>query len=198
VFVCDGGQSISVTVSDGTALLDANGASVHLAQQPAASGIHYAGSGHDLRGKGPKLTWTDSNNVIHQCREQKATPNEPQLAGTSWRLVHFRSSDDSIGTIVPPNVANYTLQFTNDHTLIMRLDCNRANAKWEAKPSSANGGSLAISPGAMTRAMCVPGAIDTRLAQDMARVRSYTVRDGRLSLALEADAGIYLWEPISE
>ena len=118
------------------------------------------------------------------------------LAGTSWRLVHFQSSDDAIGTIVPPNVQNYTLQFMNDGTLAMRLDCNRASSKWQARPSSAGGGSLSISPGTMTRAMCGPGAIDVRLAQDVARVRSYTLRDGRLSLALEADAGIYLWEPL--
>jgi len=44
--------------------------------------------------------------------------------------------------------------------------------------------------------MCGPGAIDSRLARDLGYVRSYTLLpDGRLSLALQADAGIYLWAP---
>jgi heat shock protein HslJ len=203
VFLCERGRSMSVDFTDGSAVLEADGVSAQLAQQPSGSGIHYAGNGHDLRGKGPDMTWTDAAGTVHQCRDPQYAMRQPQisepvspLAGTSWRLVHFQSSDDSIGTVVPPNVQNYTLQFMNDGTLAMRLDCNRANSKWQAQPSSANGGSLSISPGAMTRAMCGPGAIDVRLAQDVARVRSYTLRDGRLSLALEADAGIYLWEPL--
>jgi hypothetical protein len=49
----------------------------------------------------------------------------------------------------------------------------------------------------MTRAMCGAGAMDTRLAQDMTKVRSFTLADGRLNLALEADAGIYVWESMS-
>lgn len=203
VFLCEGGQSISVDFSEGAALLEAGNLSVELTQQPSGSGIHYSGGGHDLRGKGPDMTWTDSAGAVHQCRDQQAPMRQSQisepaspLTGTSWRLVHFQSSDDSIGTLVPPNVQNYTLQFLADGTLAMRLDCNRANARWKAQPSSASGGALTISPAAMTRAMCGPGAMDVRLAQDTARVRSYTLRDGRLSLALEADAGIYVWEPI--
>ncbi len=50
----------------------------------------------------------------------------------------------------------------------------------------------------MTRAMCGPGAIDTRLARDMGWVRSFTIADGRLNLALEADAGIYVWEQAAD
>lgn len=117
------------------------------------------------------------------------------LAGTSWRLVHFQSSDDAIGTIVPPNAEHYTLRFLPGGILAMRLDCNRATARWEAKASSARGGALVISPATMAYAMCPPGAIDARLARDMDKVRSYTFARGRLNLALEADAGIYVWEP---
>lgn len=128
-------------------------------------------------------------------QEPQVQEPAPSLTGTTWRLVHFQSSDDTIGTIVPPNVERYTLQFMPDGALAMRLDCNRGTARWEASSASSRGGSLKISPGAMTRAMCGPGAIDTRLASDLALVRSYTWADGRLSLALQADAGIYLWEP---
>jgi membrane-bound inhibitor of C-type lysozyme len=71
VFLCERGQTISVDFSEGQALLEANGVSAQLAQQPSGSGIHYAGGGHDLRGKGWDMTWTDSAGAVHQCRDQQ-------------------------------------------------------------------------------------------------------------------------------
>ena len=203
-FVCDRGQSIQLTFAADRAELVTVAGSVQIRQQPAGSGIHYAGGGHDLRGKGPKLTWTDPNGTALNCRDQEWAMRQPQiqeplgtLAGTSWRLVHFQSSDDAIGTVVPPRVELYTLTFNDDGSLPMRLDCNRGMARWEASPTSARGGLLEVSPGAMTRAMCGEGSMDSRIARDMSRVRSFTLADGRLHLALEADGGIYSWEPLA-
>lgn len=56
------------------------------------------------------------------------------------------------------------------------------------------GGSIKLTSGLMTRAMCPRGAMDTQIARDLTRVRSYIFDGGRLSLALEADGGIYLWD----
>ncbi len=117
------------------------------------------------------------------------------LAGTSWTLVHFQSSDAAIGTVTPPNLERYTLKFVADGTLALQLDCNRAMGRWEVQPSSPVSGSLSIAGGAMTRAMCGPGALDAQIARDLSRVRSYTFAGNKLSLALEADAGTYLWTP---
>lgn len=121
-------------------------------------------------------------------------PPERGLAGTEWRLVHFQSSDDAIGTRMPPNPERYTLQFRADGSLALRLDCNRAMGKWAATPST-TGGSLTLTGGAMTRAFCGPGAMDSQIARDLPRIRSYTFAGANLSLALEADGGIYLWAP---
>jgi len=120
------------------------------------------------------------------------------LAGTAWRLIHFGASDDAIGTVVPPRIERYTLRFSPDGALAAQLDCNRAMGRWQAAPSSTSGGSLKISAAAMTRAFCGQGALDTRIAADFERVRSYTIAGGNLSLALEADAGIYLWAPAAD
>jgi hypothetical protein len=79
--ICDGGQSITVDFSEGQALLEYGAISVQLAQQPTASGIHYAGGGHDLRGKGPDMTWTDATGAVHQCRDQQATTRQPKVSG---------------------------------------------------------------------------------------------------------------------
>lgn len=81
VFICDGGQTITVDFSEGQALLEFGAISVQLAQQPTASGIHYAGGGHDLRGKGPDMTWTDSAGTVHQCRDQQAARRQPKTSG---------------------------------------------------------------------------------------------------------------------
>jgi heat shock protein HslJ len=117
------------------------------------------------------------------------------LENTRWRLVHFQSSDDAIGTVIPPRVERYTMAFGADGRLELQLDCNRASAAWTSDAAGGQGGSLSIRAGAVTRAACGPGALDTRIAADLARVRSYVIADGNLALALEADAGIYLWEP---
>ena len=202
VFLCDRGQSITVGFQGNTAVLESGGTSARLRARTVASGLHYAGGGHDLRGKGPELVWTDPTGATRNCRDQEWAMRQPQvqelparLEGTSWRLLYFQSSDDAIGKVLPPRVERYTLTFGAEGMLAMKLDCNQASAHWQASPSSAQGGSLSITPGPMTRAMCGAGAIDTRLAQDMGKVRSFTLADGRLGLALAADAGIYLWEP---
>lgn len=203
-FACDRGQALAVTFAGETATLEASGRSVQLARQLVASGLHYAGGGHQLRGKGDELTWTDPSGAERLCRDQRSAmrqpqvqPARPELAGTSWQLVHFESSDDAIGKKVPPNADRYRMTFVADGTLALRLDCNRATGRWEAKPASAAGGSIALAGGAMTRAFCGPGALDAQIARDLARVRSYRFSGDRLGLALEADGGIYLWAPAS-
>jgi heat shock protein HslJ len=190
-FVCEGGASFAVSFADKAATLEANGRSFALTQQIAGSGIHYAGEGQDLRGKGWDMTWTDSSRA-RQCRDQSAPARI--LAGTGWRLIHFQSSDDAIGTRTPPNPERYSLQFQADGNLALRLDCNQAMGKWSAVPSI-TGGSLTLTGGAMTRAFCGPGALDSQIARDLPRIRSYTFAGMNLSLALEADGGIYLWAP---
>ena len=129
-----------------------------------------------------------------------ATPPRAQapqqgLAGTSWTLVRFQASADATGAVVPPDVERYTLEFLSDGALALQLDCNRGTGHWEAKPTSSAGGTLSITGGAMTRAMCQPGAMDTQIAGDLSRVRSYALVGSELSLTLEAGAGTYLWAP---
>lgn len=198
---CDDGASAVVAFADGTARLHAGGPALLLRQLPSASGIHYVGEGHELRGKGAELAWTDASGRRRQCRDE-ASPAalapllEGPLAGSAWTLVHFQSSDDAQGIVVPPDASRYTLEFRPDGVLALQLDCNRGSARWASRPGSSGGGRLDISPGAMTRAMCGPGALDTRIARDLARIRSYTLIGAGLSLALEADAGVYLWAPL--
>ena len=204
-FTCDRSDSVRIAFAGDKAMLTAGGTTATLMQEPTGSGFSYRGEGHDIRGKGPELTWTKPDGQTRSCREEKWAMSQPQiqppappteLAGTKWQLVHFQSSDDAIGTKVPPAVERYVLEFMPDGNAALQLDCNRARSMWKAEPSSPTGGELTMAPGPMTRAACQPGAMDTQIARDLSNIRSYTFRGEFLGLALQADAGIYLWKII--
>ena len=119
----------------------------------------------------------------------EATPSHATLAGTKWQLVQFQSSDDSIGTIKPPDPTRYTMELMADGKLAMQLDCNRAVGKWEAQPD----GHITLDAPAMTRAFCGEQSMDTRIARDLAFVVTYKIVDDTLNLALKMDSGFYTW-----
>ena len=131
--------------------------------------------------------------LLAACMSQQRQIPEPpvNLAGTSWRLLYFQPSGSGANPIVPPRVDRYTLDFGADGTLALGLDCNRATARWHIIPSGR--GTLAVTQGAMTSAYCGEGALDGRIAQDLEKIRSFTVADGRLFLTLEGGAGTYVW-----
>lgn len=202
-FLCDRGEQIAIIFEDREAVLSHGAGSVRLRQQPVGSGFLYVDGGQLIRGKGAELTWTKSDGISIACREEKWAMSQPQiqppgptLSGTRWALVQFQSMDDAIGAVVPPSLDRYTLEFGADGRLSMQLDCNRASAGYSTNPQSRTGGSMAIQVGVMTRAMCQPGAMDTRIARDLSRIRSYTLRGDRLFLALEADGGVYEYRRI--
>jgi para-nitrobenzyl esterase len=198
-FLCTTGEGFTLAASGETAILTTgNGHSARLTQQKVASGFWYAGEGESIRGKGPEVTWTRADGTSLSCREEQAAAAQPQnqpplaaLVGPMWTLVAFQSSDDAIGRRVPPNPERYTLRFAEDGSLALQLDCNRATGRYSASSQSETGGSITINGGAMTRAMCGPGAMDTQIARDLQHIRSYTLKEGRLFLALMADGGIY-------
>jgi para-nitrobenzyl esterase len=111
------------------------------------------------------------------------------LGGTSWQLVKFQSSDGN--TLTPDDKAKYTITFGNDGRVSARIDCNRGSGTWK----SAGPNQLQFGLMATTRAMCPPGSLYDRIVKDWELVRSYTIKDGHLFLALMADGGIYEFEP---
>jgi para-nitrobenzyl esterase len=123
------------------------------------------------------------------------TPATPQnaavrLGGTSWQLVRFQGSDDKV--LTPDDSAKYTIAFGTDGSVSARVDCNRGRGTW--KSSGPN--QLQFGPLALTRAACPPGSLHDRIVKDWEFVRSYTLKDRHLFLALMADGGIYQFEPI--
>ncbi len=130
--------------------------------------------------------------VERAADSQTSTQNEPAgLGGTSWQLVKFQGSDDT--TLTPDDKTKYTITFGTDGRLTARIDCNRGMGTWKSSgPSQVEFGPLAL-----TRVMCPPGSLLDQIAKNWPYVRSYTIKDGHLFLALMADGGIYEFEPIS-
>jgi heat shock protein HslJ len=127
------------------------------------------------------------------------TPAPASLAGTSWQLHAIQSMDDAQGTTRIAEPRRFTLRLQADGSASLQLDCNRATATWNAAPSSdgASGG-LAFGPVAGTRALCPPPRLDERVVRDLAFVRGYLLKDGKLFMSLMADGGIYEWRPWRE
>jgi para-nitrobenzyl esterase len=74
----------------------------------------------------------------------------------------------------------------------VRFDCNRGRGGWK----SAQKNQLELGPMALTRAMCPPGSLHDQLVKQWPYIRSYTLKEGRLFLALMADGGFYELEPL--
>lgn len=111
------------------------------------------------------------------------------LAGTSWQLVEFQGGDDTI--LRPDDSAKYTLEFHDDGRLTARIDCNRGMGTW----SSSGPNQITLNPMALTRAQCAEGPLHDHIVKQLEFISSYVIRDGHLFLALEADGGIYEFEP---
>jgi para-nitrobenzyl esterase len=114
----------------------------------------------------------------------------PSLAGTSWRMLRFEGGDDRVLTATDP--AQYTMTFTPDGQVSVRIACNRGQGTWTSPAT----GQLALGPVALTRAMCPPDPLQDRWIKDWPAVRSYVLKNGHLYLSLMADGGIYEFEPL--
>lgn len=118
------------------------------------------------------------------------------LVGTAWQLNAIQSMDDAQGTTRVAEPDRFTLEFGRDGRAVLRLDCNRGTARWQATPAAdGNSGRIEFGPIAGTRALCPPPHLDERIVRDLGYVRGYLLRDGTLHLSLMADGGIYEWRP---
>jgi len=121
------------------------------------------------------------------------------LVGTRWELVAIQSMDDAQGTTRIASPERITVSFAGSGRVSFRLDCNRGTATWQSAPGADNStGTLQFGPIAGTRAMCRPPHLDERVVRDLAYVRSYLRKDGKLFMSLMADGGIYEWRPAKQ
>jgi heat shock protein HslJ len=112
------------------------------------------------------------------------------LSGTSWQLVKFQGSDD---TVVPDDRSKYTITFGSNGRVSTRVDCNRGGSTWKAIGTS----ELRFGSWSRTTAKCGPGSLHDKIVNEGANVRSYVIKDGHLFLSGMASGGFYELEPLS-
>jgi len=115
----------------------------------------------------------------------------PPLEGTSWELRAILPARGAGEAMRPADPRLYTVFFGADGHAALRVDCNRATGTWTATPD----GGLQFGMLASTRALCPPQSEGERVLRDLARVRSYGIRDGVLVMPLPQDGEIYEWTP---
>ncbi len=116
------------------------------------------------------------------------------LAGSTWRPAELRSNGDKIGVVRPVDPSKYEMKLGADGTATMRHDCNRGKGQW--KSDAAN--QISFTPLAMTRAMCLGGSLDARIARELGYVRSYMLERDRLTLNMMADGGSQTWTRVGD
>lgn len=129
-----------------------------------------------------------ANSPADTAAEQQAV-----LAGSSWNLVSFASSSDTVGMIKPQAPEQFQVAFSMDGKANFQFDCNRGSSSFETANASGGSGNLRFDAVATTRAMCPQQAMSARLPGDIEFVRSYRIVGDRLFMSLQADGGVYEW-----
>jgi heat shock protein HslJ len=115
--------------------------------------------------------------------EQVQLGLRPALTGVVWEWQDVRGGDDS--RIAPSRPDEYSLTFMLVANVHIRAGCVRALGTY-----TVDGPILGLSFDDPTRAECGPGSLAERYLRDLGLVTSHVFRDGKLYLALRADAGI--------
>ncbi|MDX6613685.1 MAG: para-nitrobenzyl esterase [Blastocatellia bacterium] len=113
------------------------------------------------------------------------------LAGTSWKLVKFQTSDDT--TLVPDDGSKYTVTFGSNGRITSRVDCNHASSTWK----SSRPGDLQFGSWSRTSTKCGPGSLHDKIVNEGANIRSYWIKDGHLFLSGMSAGGYYELEPLT-
>lgn len=110
------------------------------------------------------------------------TAASDQLVGPVWQWQGTRLPDGR--TLAAKGPERYTLTFQGGGRVLLRADCNRGSGAYEV-----SGGTMRMGPAAMTRVGCPSDSQDNVFASALARVASYGIAGGELTLTL-VDGGV--------
>jgi heat shock protein HslJ len=119
-----------------------------------------------------------------------AKPHVSDLTGTSWRLVEFKGSDNTV--LKPKDRNKYTVVFGDGGRLSVVVDCNQGHGTWGSDgPGHVTFGALGLT---MMECPEDGAKLDGNLETQWENVTSYAVKGGHLFLSLKTDAGTYEFE----
>jgi len=126
--------------------------------------------------------------VLNMMADAGSLYFNPVVTGVVWQWVEFQSSDGSVITANDPS--RYTIEFMTDGSLQVLADCNRGFGDAKIEGNSID---LIV---ATTRMMCAEDSQFDEFLMVLDQAVSWVIRDGMLALALPADAGIALFQPV--
>ncbi len=126
--------------------------------------------------------------VLNMMADAGSLYFNPVLTGVVWQWVEFQSSDGSVVTANDPS--RYTIEFMSDGSVQVLADCNRGFGD-----ATIEGNSIDLIV-ATTRMMCADNSQSNDFLLVLDQAVSWVIRDGMLALALPADAGIALFQPV--
>lgn len=101
------------------------------------------------------------------------------LVGPTWRVTAVTTVVPAWQGVVPAaDQLRYTITFANDGTAAIKADCNQVTATYTTTP----GGSITITPGASTMAMCPEDSMGSQFVEALSSVNSYSVNGNQLTL----------------
>jgi heat shock protein HslJ len=101
------------------------------------------------------------------------------LVGPTWRVTAVATLTPAWQGVVPAaDQLRYTITFANDGTAAIKADCNQVTATYTTTP----GGSITITPGPTTLAMCPPDSMGQQFVAALSSVNSYSVNGDSLTL----------------
>ncbi len=127
----------------------------------------------------------DGNLFIDQAMDSgtmQFRPIAPSLTNVTWQWTGTTGGAEDV-TVADPT--RYQVTFHDDGMLGLKADCNVGNGTY----TSADDGSLSITLGATTLAMCPPDSQDQVFNQQLATAASYALGDGSLDITL-ADGSV--------
>ncbi len=107
------------------------------------------------------------------------------LTGVTWEWV---STVDPMGQTAAADPTRYTITFNDDGTAAIKADCNNVPATYIT-----DGTNLSLELGPSTLVGCPADSQDQLFLNGLGSVAAYTVEDGELFIALEADAGTLMF-----
>ncbi len=111
------------------------------------------------------------------------------LTGQVWQWVEV--NDPVQGSQSVANPENYQIEFLPEGGLNIQADCNMGTGSYTAED-----GSLSISLGAMTLAMCQEGSLGDEFVNHLSAAAAYSIsEDGHLLLDKAADSGTMTFQP---
>jgi heat shock protein HslJ len=125
--------------------------------------------------------------VLQAAGEADAATTE-SLTGITWQWVGLTDPMQQVAIDAPEK---YTLTFLDDGSLQIQADCNLATASFTATDD----GSLTVTPGIMTLALCGPESRSEELIQKLGFAARYFFQDGHLFIDMMADGGTLEFQP---